>query len=459
MNRVIKSLLLGCCAAAGVASAIELPVRYKVGAFDVTQRKTPDNWVTNIGVRYSSVSTRDGYDGNAQRTSALDVFGQTNLVRLGFGLEGLATMPATHACWNVGYDQTAGVLPVPPPGAFGPLDIGTQNFVKTTGRVAAQELTFNLEQNLFSGFFVQCYLPFRSLTIDNIGYQIAGSQVMPAPANNVDNFVTTILPPIMREQGMEAPLTVYRKSAVAEVVAGLGWQGYNDKGFGVIHDATGRVFIGAIIPGGGRHDTAYMTGLPLGYDGFFGVHTRIELEVGIQKCLALGAASSVNIFFSDIRTHRVMSDAEKKQTGLLSFVQARVNVDQGPVWDVSGYAKLQRFFYGLTGLVGYSFSRQEQTNLLVKDDKYLNGAVQRYVQQLPPKFLNTNDVINADQRLMAWQRQMLHFSIGYDFALHPKAPKVAPAINFEFGYPIDGRRVMTGKYLGGTASAQFKLLF
>lgn len=460
MKNIFKILAiagLSFCASLSL-SATELPVRYKSGSLNMTPRKNSDNWITTVDVRYGQTETRDGFNTNSERTSALDIFGQTNLVRLGFGLEGLTNVvPNTYTQWTLGYDATR--PPPPPPPPAGPLDTNSTNLIKTTGRVSASELTLNIEQNLFSGFFGQCYIPFRQMTVDNINYEVIGNQVMPGGVGTVTNFVSTLLTPIMREQGMEYPLSSYKKQAVSELVLGLGWQGFNNQGFGVIDDATGRIFVGAIIPGAGKQDTSYMTGFPLGYDGFWGVHTRLELEVGLEKVLALGAASSINIFFIDTRNARVMSDVEKKQTGLLSLAQARVDVDQGAVWDVSAFAKLHKVFYGLTAQAGYSFSRQEKTCLTIKDDNYLKTAALRYQGMVPPQFLSREDVINSDQRLQSWERQMLHLAIGYDFRLHNPAPAIAPYLGFEYGYPIDGRRVMVGKYLGGTASVQVKMPF
>ena len=457
MKNIFKILAiagLSFCASLSL-SATELPVRYKSGSLNMTPRKNSDNWITTVDVRYGQTETRDGFNANSERTSALDIFGRTDLTRLGYGLEGLnAAMAATYPLWALGYAAPALT------GGAGALDlVALQNLIKTTGRVSASELTLNIEQNLFSGFFGQCYIPFRQMTVDNIGYEVIGNQVMPAPANNVTNFVTTSLTPIMGEQGMEYPLSSYKKQAVSELVLGLGWQGFNNQGFGVIDDATGRIFVGAIIPGAGKQDTSYMTGFPLGYDGFWGVHTRLELEVGLKKVIALGAASSINIFFIDTRNARVMSDVEKKQTGILSFAQARVDVDQGAVWDVSAFAKLHKVFYGLTAQAGYSFSRQEKTCLTIKDNDYLKSAGIRYQAMVPPQFLSREDVINNDERLQSWERQMLHLAIGYDFSLHNPAPAITPYLGFEYGYPIDGQRVMVGKYLGGTASVQLKMLF
>jgi hypothetical protein len=419
-----------------------------------------DNWTTTVDVRYGQSSTREGFDHNAQRTSALDIFGHTNVVRLGFGLEGLAgaSMANTGAQWVQGYDQRGPLSTIVPPPAFGPLDVANENLIKLNGRVSSSEVAVNIEQNLFSGFFAQCYMPFRQLTIDNLGYEVVGNSVMPG-GGTVANFVDTLLPAIMREQGMESLLTSYKKQAVADVVLGLGWQGSNDQGFSVIDDATGRVFIGAIIPAGGKADKSYAVGLPLGYDGFWGVHSRMELEVSLKKVLAIGVASSINIFFQDTRTTRVMSDFEKKQSGILSFAQARARVDQGPVWDVNAFARLQKVFYGLTAQVGYSFTRQEDTSLRIDDVDYLKTAGVNFANLTPPQFLNRDDVANADQRLRAWERQLLHFCIGYDFRLHENQPKFVPAIAFECAFPVDGRRVMTGKMFGGTASLQMKMLF
>lgn len=449
----VSFLLVG-----SVACAVELPVRYKAGALNVVHRKNTENWVSTLNVRYSSADAREGFDKNSERASALDILGHTDVVRLGFGLRDLVnTKITTFGNWKLGYvpEDLPLPAPVPPPGI---LDIRAENPVKLTGRVAGQEVALSLVQNLFSGFFLQAHLPFRSLTVDKISYEIIGPQNFPA-GGSVKNFMDNELPVIMREQGMESLFSSYKKQGLSEAVLGLGWQGFNDKGFGVINDATGRVFVGAIIPGAGKKDQAYATGLPLGYDGFFGVHTRIELEVGLHKYFGLGAASSVSIFFTETRNERVMSDYGKKQQGLLAFEVARVGVDQGPVWDAAAYAKMHKVFYGLNVTIGYSFSRQEDTRFAVKDDTYLAAIAARYSQQIPPRFLNQNDIANNDQRLRAWERQALYFIIGYDFGLHPTPPPIAPAIFFEYGYPLDGRRIVSSKYLGGSASLQLKFGF
>lgn len=451
-------------------TAFDLPVRYKTGPLNATPSKNADNWTSNISLRYGQSSTREGYDHEAQKTSALGIYGPTNLVRLGFGLPLFGqNLPnpaniGTNANWARGFAQEdlsaipAGVPVVIPPA--GRLDVPQQNNVLFTGRVATHEFALDLEQTLFSGFFASCHVPFRQITIDNIGYQIHGSQNMHGGAGTVDNFVSRDLPIIMREWGMEAWATAYRRQAVPELVAGMGWQGSNDKGFGVIDEAIGRIFVGAIIPGAGGKQSSYMTGIPLGYDNFFGVHTRVELEVGLRKILALGAATSANIFFTDTRTVRVTTDyAKKPGNGLLSLGETRATIDQGPVWDISGYAKIHKIFYGLVGQIGYSYTRQEATQLTNKDPDYMKTILTAYSQMNPPQFFNVNDVLNSDERIKPWERQVFHFSIGYDFKLHQNPPIVAPALSFNFAYPISGRRIMTGRYLGGTASLQIKMPF
>lgn len=486
---------IGFFCVAGQVVGFELPVRYKAGALNVTPRHNSDNWVSNIEVRYSGSSTREGFDSNALRTSALDIFGRTNIVRLGFGLEDGSVTPAqlsnlktsTYSYWHYGYDTTSKELPYyaganptslnPAQPVVGPFDSAASNLVKFTGRIVTRELALNLQQNLFSGFFVQGYMPFRDLTVDDIKFEAVGPVALssafgaglPTGVATTADFVTKSLPAIMGEQSMQSALNTYKCSAVSEVVIGAGWQGFNNKGFGIIQEATGRVFVGGIIPGGGKRDLSYMTGFPLGYDGFWGVHSRIELEVGMQQCFALGAATSVNMFFMDTRTLRVMSDAEEQQDGLLSFAQASARVEPGAVWDVSTYARLHRMFYGLVIQFGYSFSRQEQAYLVSSDDNYLKGAVNRYLNPdvsaraptgiLTPQYISPTDIMNHDERLKPWERHMLHISIGYDFRLHDLPPLAAPSFSFEYAVPLDGRRAMTGNYLGGSAGIQFKMPF
>ncbi|MBM3886858.1 hypothetical protein FJ364_02905, partial [Candidatus Dependentiae bacterium] len=342
-------------------NATELPVRYKSGSLNTTPRKNTSNWVSTIEVRYGQAETRDGFDFNGERTSALNIFGSTDLIRLGYGLENLTNaLPQTNRYWTLGYDSVNNPLPAPRIAA-GVFDNNATNPIKTTGRVSSSEFALNLEQNFFSGFFGQCYIPFRQLSVDKIGFEVIGNQNMPGGVGQVSAFVEQQLPTIMREQGIESLFSSYKKQAISEILLGCGWQGFNNQGFGIIDDASGRVFVGAIIPGAGSTDSSYLAGLPLGYDGFWGVHTRIELEVGVRKCLAFGASSSVNIFFTDTRTMRVMSDVEKKQSGFLSFAQARVGVDQGSVWDAAVFMKIHKVLNGLVAQAGYSFSRQEAT--------------------------------------------------------------------------------------------------
>lgn len=447
-------------------SGFNLPVRYKTGPLNVTQSKSPENWTSSISINYGQSNTREGYDHEAQKTSALGIFGPTNLVRLGFGLQPLNnTKPITFGFWTRGFEQTE--LPTLPLGAAilvplaagTPLDSPNKNNILFTGRVATQEFAINLEQTLFSGFFASCHIPFREITVDNINFQNLGNQNL-VGGITIDQFTNNNLNNIMREWEMEAWATAYRRQAIPELVAGIGWQGANDKGFGVIDEATGRIFVGAIIPGAGGKQSSYMTGFPLGYDGFFGVHTRVELEVGLRKILALGAATSANIFFTDTRTVRATTDyAKNPGNGLLSLGQTRATIDQGPVWDISGYAKIHKIFYGLVGQIGYSYTRQEATHLTNKDPNYMKTILTAHSQMQPPQFFNVNDALNSDERIQPWERQVLHFKIGYDFKLHSTPPIIAPDLSLNFAYPISGRRVMAGKYFGGSASLQIKMPF
>jgi hypothetical protein len=66
-------------------------------------------------------------------------------------------------------------------------------------------------------------------------------------------------------------------------------------------------------------------------------------------------------------------------------------------------------------------------------------------------------VVNADQRLGAWEVHALH--VGATLELGGKKAALSPRLQVEYTYPCDGKHIFKTPVLGGTAGLQFSLGF
>ncbi len=451
-------LSTACLLSGQFLKAMDLPVFYKPTLHTGSHRKNPENWVATFGVGYGQGSATRGWDTSGNKSSVLDIYGTMNITRLGLGLQSYDGKAVTGAYWNASgtgyFDYGATAL------AAHAGDISVQ------GKISSNHFDLSLEQNIVAGFFAQLSLPIRHIQVSNLAYTNLGSATFKRKDGTTDETVATfmrdVLPTMLKENNFSNGfLSGYSKTAAPEALLLFGWQGNNNQSFGIIDEASGRIQAGLIIPIAGAADQDAVFSSPLGYDEFWGMHTRFELEVGLWKIFALGAHAGLSVFMSDSRMVRLYTDCGYAnligplQKGCLNFEKGKVSVNKGALWDFSAYAKVHSFFGGLIGQAGLSYCRQEETVLHVKDGAILTRVIDAAAAVTPNAYyLNADSIINNDSKLGSWSHMAGSIMLGYDFKKHRNAGNLAPLFSVEYTLPFAGQRALASDYFAGSISLQ-----
>lgn len=444
MKKIISnglSVLFLCSVLMSATQATDLPVFYKVPYFHGALRKDIRDWATELLVRYGGGNN----ESTKRKTSLFNAFGPVNIVNLGLGLDDIATKTTTNNYWGSnGSFSTAPAIPCDSPD-------GKVNF---NADIRVRELSLGIKQNLFAGFFVELYAPLRQVQLNGISHTICGNPVI-GGVNLETDFMQRDFPLILAENGFSGAYDRnFKQTKFTELMAIVGWEGYDDQSFNIIDAAAGSVQLGFIAPLGDKRDEDRVFAIPLGYNGAFGCNVRAKAEVAFWKVIALGLQAGANIMFPFHREIRMRTDA--RQNGWIALEKGAVKVDYGTIWDVAGYLKAENFARGLSVILGYSYTKQENTFLNVKEDcDFLQTVVNNALNHTGPfstntyaMYINKDDIVNTDRRYHGWDQHALHVYLSYDAANQSKwwlAPKVA----FEYAYQLTGRRSFATNMLAG----------
>ena len=407
-------------------------------------------------MRYAGGRTRKGFNVGEHKTELFNIFGSTDVTKLGLGLEDLdaASMSKTSDFWKkngtgtFNKDQITGVT-------------GNDGKIELRGRLKVEDLALTVKQSVFSGFYVQLYAPLRSVKVDQVGFKNLGKTNIPATAlYSMETFIKDDFPTILKENGFK-PFTTFdksffKKTTVPEMLFSAGWQGMGSESFGIIDLVRGFLQAGALVPLSGRKNVDDLFSIPLGYNDYWGFNFQASGEVALWK-MVVGGHAGVSVFIPSERSVRMKSD--ESQTGWFVLGKGRAKVDRGAVWDLSGYIKMDRVFSGLSFLVGYSFTRKEDTQLTIRDEKFLSTVVKAgldhedSVGTKRPRFISKNKIINSDVRLRGWNQQTVHAMAEFNAKGCFKS-RFAPVVRIEYSYPVVGRRAFATDMIGGTLGLQ-----
>lgn len=434
------------------ASCFDLPTQYRAPLFmqDVT-RKVKD-WTTEVWVRVGTGSTYDSFNSHEDKTALFNANDPFNLVRLGINLDSIdpTTQPVTDRYWGQNGPFTSTALA----NANIESPDGTAIF---GGRFRASEFDLCIQQNLFWGFYVHLFLPYKDYHIDRIATKLLGSQTV----NNVNMnmFINVDLPQILTENGLKKYTAPFKKSTFSDGSFSVGWHGYLPCQTGMVSSLGGLLQIGAIMPIAPNTDTNTVFAIPLGYDDQPGVVGRMAAEAGLWEMFKLGAHFGSLMFFKKNKTVRLKTD--KEQNGWIILQESYGGVDWGSLWDIGAYFKIDQFAKGLSFIVGYSYVKQEKTKINVKDDEYLKtlqGSVFSPFDQNTVviatnapnvQLISQDDYANSDKRLSGWDTQSLHFVASYDMSYAIKGGW-GPLFKFEYSYPITGKQSWATSFMAGS---------
>jgi hypothetical protein len=245
----------------------------------------------------------------------------------------------------------------------------------------------------------------------------------------------------------------FKKSGIGDVAASVGWRAYVDNLEGILTLMGGFAQLGVLFPTAPARNENKVFAIPLGYNDKWGVIGHAAAETCLWNIVTLGIQAGAIMFFRDDRHLRMMTDPDKQQNGWIVLEKARASYDEGTLWDVGAYVKVDRLVRGFEAIVGYSFTQQEQTHLHVKDSWFLQNIIN--VNQDTSEWgqnyyiISRDNVANQNKRLREWNIQTLHFILGYDAMVHLKKTW-GPFIRLEYDYPIYGKYSWQTDMFAGT---------
>lgn len=451
MARVIVGAIALAMAPGGACATVDLPTFYRAPFFQSDGRCDPGNWATKIMVRYGQGHTWDSLDEQSKKRTLFSGVGSLDIARLGLEAVDAATQPVSVGYWGTVANIFHGAA----------LPTSNNGKVDLSGRCETQDLGIELTQYIKYGLFAHVYVPLRQVKIDHIGYRNKGEAVVNTV--RIADLFNGDFDKVLREHGMQPLTTPFKKSGVSDVTASLGWHGYGKVGSEWIMDLAGNLQAGVLIPIADQVDNNRVAAVPLGYNKSYGFLARGDGEIGVFDWIAVGAYADAILFLSQSQNLRMRT--HESQAGWLRLGKGFAKVETGTLWDCGGYVRLGALVHGLSIFGGYSFTRQEATQLTVKDAnfKVMLTNFNSDPASLQVELHESSDqgdkdlVVNADQRLAAWETHALH--VGATLELGGKQSEFSPRLQAEYTHPFDGKNIFKMPVLGGTVGLQFSLGF
>lgn len=455
-------------------NAIDLPQFYRAPFFQESFNTAYGKYTTGLSVRYGHGDSRKAWNLHEEGRQLLSAYGYMDITNLGTYVDSPDTQIDASGNTMINYWGGANYDPKTSPTPIFPPDYRTSQpklnpkdgLIGYRGHFEIDEWDFTIQQDLFWGFFIQAYIPYRTVKIDKIDYKNLGSPTLEGQDKdktkvNVENFMKekngTLNQVLSAMKFSSNWQDTFKKSGVGDILISAGWHGSGDPQSPIIKRISAEAQFGVLIPTSGQPDLSKPFAVPLGSSDSTAIDGRIDLYVQVFDFIGVGASAGGLVFFTQERDLRVKTD--KHQSGWILLEPSFGKVDYGPQWDVSAYAQLG--FKGVIAKVGASYTHQEDTVITIHDDKLLKNYQQQQlniwdpINNKWPNVVSVNDIVNSDRRLQAWEYYTLHFIGGYTLELK----SVCPTILVEYDCPVYGKNTFKTAMIGGTLSLQVKLNF
>ncbi|RTL07071.1 hypothetical protein EKK58_02740 [Candidatus Dependentiae bacterium] len=286
------------------------------------------------------------------------------------------------------------------------------------GQFSSIEAGIRYAQNFDKGLFLECYLPIRSLKIDNLTFlDLSSNDTYPNINDPYWIAFKNELPTIMQEHGVF--VTDWKDHGCGDLVV-LG-------GFTMSHQETQEIdFIdvtiqtGVSMPTGKKQDLSYAFALPFGYNKHWAIPVHFVSSIGAYEWLTVGM--SIDALFLLAKSHeelRMKVSAQQSSILLLNKGQARVH--PGTIWSVAPFIKADHVIRGLSLAVGYTYAHQKTTYITPFDKEQFNYAI-----------------VNSDERFAGYVLHTLHATAEYDFT--QQNWQYGPRIGITYNHQISGKR-------------------
>lgn len=423
--------------------ALTISQFYKADFLSGIPSEDQRNLVSSLSIRYAYGSTSQGYGLHKNRkTNILQIYGNTNVNTLAENVEGInpLTTPVAYQYFN----PINGIIP-----SFN--FTGNNGVIALKGKFKMNELDFDFQQNLFSGFYAYFYVPIKWLTVNDIKIINYTSPYNPNAAAFQD-FLNNDFETVLAEFGLKPATKPFHKVGLGDVAIYLGWQGYSNTVINsIFRDISGSFQIGLFLPTSNTNKSDRVVSLSTGFDGCWGFTARAQGEAAFKKYAVIGLYGGVDIPQNRDLSMHLRSNLH--QEGLIFLQKVSVHQTLGSAWQVGGYIKFDRIKKGLSLFFGYSFDTQERTKITVHDREFLQTFIEQEKLAKVPEAITRDSMVRNDPRLREWNQQSFHFILDYDFRDHIRG-NYYPKLSFYLDYPVMGHLSWTTTLIGAGATVR-----
>ena len=281
--------------------------------------------------------------------------------------------------------------------------IGTKNMpppcTNFAQRLTFTELILTWSQNFARGFFVSCYIPFRTIHLYNF------PQITPYN-------------PLQQHESM--------LRGMGDFACSMGWA-YNCEDTEKIDFIDVAMQIGIALPTSKPTLGNDLFDINLGYEGKTGCFFIMDGACGIFDWLTFGAHLQ-GLFFEHQAIHHTVLTDEAPASSISTCLPSK----RDSAWGVGAYGKADHLILGFSGTLAYSFT-------------YQGPQIWNFNQLMPDQL----------QRLAAWSMHVIHVELDYDLATYSNP--YAPSIGIAYNKAVAGTNVFDTSLWGGIA--EFTMLF
>ncbi|MBM3893098.1 hypothetical protein FJ365_01695 [Candidatus Dependentiae bacterium] len=456
----MKRLMLLAAVGFGVASkalANDTQLFYRAGLMSNLPHHFVKKAPARVSLRAASGSTHTAFDGHENKTALFNANGAFDLLRLGSNIDNLdrATMPQTFAFWDPAMGHWGSAALATPAGKALSANDGK---VVYGGNFSITDASVQAQVPFYYGLYIQAFVPFSKFTVSGIKATNVGAT--DPLGQNMANFVTTSLPLILKEHGIQPITDVRRSWDIGDPVLSLGWEGYSAHLAPLVTEVAGYMQLGFSLPAASAQDANVVFDLPRGHNGHLGCICRGALEANLFDYLTVGVQAGSSVFFHARRNARLKTDLN--QNGWIVLEKVPVSEDYGSLWDIGGYLGVNKLIKGLRALVGYTFTCQERTTYDVRDGNYLSTKIAaEHAKALAGgiyELVLPNNYADSDTRLQGWETHVLRAAVQVNTA-EMFGSGMGVLASVEYNLPILGKYSWTTDMIAGSLGCSFSWHF
>lgn len=382
-------------------------------ASELYEPRVAKDWLTSFDIWLGAGRAKHSHNDCGKTLHLFDIYGSSHLENIG------CQVPGKNL--NCASDLTVTNL------YLDPIPVSGLEYRYTKGSFRIAEAGFSFIQNLTRGFFVQAYLPVRSLRskIKQCTENVPGVPLCCTPLSPFAQTFVNSFDSIMSRYNIS--LQSRKQTGAGDLSLLLGYT-YSYQGTATLDFIDAGARFGVLIPTSPAYDPRYIFNMPLGYH-HAGFPFLLQLSIGAFEWLTVGADIGAIIFSSRTENIRIATAVNQPAWLRLTCTQARVR--PGPILNGVGYVKADHICRGLSFWLAYSVAHQNKTDIWTDNSCLYNNTQTCY-----------------DPVRESWTMHVIHLMVEYDFT--PLCAAWGMRLGLFYDIAAGGRRNFMASVGGGT---------